>query len=383
MLGPKQGYVEILNYFTQQKLNEEANRPRKYNPLRPSSAGKDARELAYEYMEYKGYASYGSEPIDPDLDRLFKLGHTIEKSLLYQFQDALKLSGGDLELRYQQQTLSFFQLHDGTQIEGSCDAVFLPRTKAFGGGVMDVKSKKDKFHSYFKTDWDGTSDKFSNMRTVQKFGEESFWIEDLEAFLLELDDYFFAMNFKQLNMYFFDEHKFLRERGVDHGVIIQYAKNDSRVREIRFKPSEKIYQQVKDKFLLVAKTVDETKDPTQVPRENVLGSAAVAFSKYRKIDYPDADAMKAYFNTWPKKQWPRDTNRLESGKTLDGLFSELEAARNAADEAERVEQQIVTILEKEQEEKIKTSTGEIYQMKYLKSAGVGGKGGYVVRRTKL
>jgi hypothetical protein len=383
VLGPKQGYVEILNFYTQQKLDEEAKGPRRYNPLRPSSAGKSARELAYEYMEYKGYATYESEPIDAELDRLFKLGQSIEKDLIYQFKEAFKRADGELELRYTQQVLSFFTLHDGTRIEGSCDLVIIPKSKRFGGCVADAKSKKDKFSAAFKTNWEETKDKLSNMQTVQVFGDESYWVEDLPAFLEELNDYFFAQNFLQLNMYFFDEDKFLRSRGVDHAAIFQYNKNDSRVREIRFKPSQELYEYVKNKFQMVAKIVDETKDPTQVPREHTLGSPAVAFSKYRKIDYPDADALKEYFNTLPKKKWPKDTNRLKCASEIEYLFYLYEAATEYAETLENYEQKIVTLLEQEDVNKVKLENGNVYQMKYLKSGGPGGKGAFVLRRSKM
>jgi hypothetical protein len=383
LLGPKQGYVEILNFFTQQSLDEQSQQPRKYNPLRPSSAGKDARELAYEYMEFKGYAQYSTEAFDPETHRLLKLGHAVEKHVIWELKDALQAAGGDIEIRYQQQVLSFFTLPDGTKVEGSCDLVLMSRSKKFGGCLADVKSKKDKFSQFFKTDWDATSDKLSNMKTVQVFGQDSYWVEDLEAFLQELDDYFFSMNFKQLNMYFYDEHEFLQTRGVDHCAILQYNKNDSRLREIRFKPSRTVFEQVRDKFSMVQKIVDETKDPQQVPRENILGSAAVAFSKYRSIDYPDANALKEYFNTLPKKHWPKDTDRLSSGQSLDELFEQFEAALKAADEADRLEQKIVALLEQEQVKKVKTSNGNVYQMKYLKTGGVAGKGALVVRRSKI
>lgn len=385
VLGPKTGYVEILNHYTQEELAEESKQDRKFNPLRPSSAGKDARELAYEFMEYRGYAKYESEPISPELHRLFKLGHQIEKHLFWEFKDAFERAGGDIEVRYQQQVLSFFTLPDGKIVEGSCDGTFIARSGKFGGCLTDFKSKNDKFSSYFKTKWDETSDKLASMKSVLKFGDEAFWVEDLEAFIDELDDYFFSMNFMQLNMYFHDEHQFLKSRGVDHCAIIQYNKNDSRLREIRFKPSQKLFDRVKDKFFTIQTKVDETKDPTSVPRENVLGSAACAFSKYRKIDWPDVDALKEHFKTYPPKAWPKDMDRLPGSEqpALRELFAQFEAAQAAASAVDKIQQKIVTILDSIKVSKVKLDNEHVYYTKHLKSGGVGGKGQIVLRRGKI
>lgn len=385
VLGPKTSYVEILNHFTQAELTDKAKEPKRYNPLRPSSAGKDPRELAYEFMEYRGYAQYDAEVMDPQTHRLLDLGGVIEKHLLYHLKQAFQKAGGDMEIRYQQQTLSFFRLPDGSLVEGNCDAVFLPKSKKFGGCIADVKSKKDKFSMFYKTAWEELSAKLSGMKSVQCFGEESFWVEDVDAFIEELDDYFFAMNFYQLNMYFFDEHQFLRSRGIDHACILQYSKNDSRLREIRFKPSESIYQKVKDKFCMVQKIVDETKDPTQVPRENVLGSAAVAFSKYKKIDWPEDDALKAFFNTLPAKQWPKDLDRLpaKEANALKDLFAKYKTALEYQEKLEGIEQKIVGILDSLKVFKVRFDEDNIYQMKRLKSGGVGGGERLVLRRGKL
>ncbi len=384
ILGPKQGYVEILAHYTQELLNEKSLESRTSNPLRPSSAGKDARELAYEFMEYRGYAKYESEAMNPESHRLLNLGNPIEKHLIWEFREAFKRAGKDIDVKYQQQVLSFFKLNDGTQIEGQIDLALIPKSKKFGGCVADVKSKKDKFSAFYKTGWDELSAKLTAMKTVDAFGEECFWVEDLDAFLLELDDYFFAQNFYQLNMYFFDEHSFLRSRGVDHAAIFQYCKNDSRVREIRFKPSQALFDKVKAKFLLIQTQVDLTKDPTSVPRENVLGSIACAFSKYRKIDWPEDDALKAFFNELPSKQWPKDLDRLGAeGQELADLFDKYLELSEVPDVLEKVEQKIVSTLDKIKVFKVRLSNGFIYQMKRLKSGGPGSGERLVLRRSKL
>lgn len=385
ILGPKQGYVEILNHFTQEKANEQAQSPRVYNPLRPSSAGKCIRELAHEWAEFKGYAKYESEVITPDTSRLLKLGSPIEKHVIWEFKDAFTQAGGDIQIRYPQQTLSFFRLADGTMVEGQCDLVILSKSQKFGGCLGDVKSKKDKFSAFYKTSWDELSGKLAEMETVEKFGEESFWVEDLPKFLKELDDYYFAMNFYQLNMYFFDDHKFLRERGVDHAAIFQYNKNDSRLREIRFKPSQEAYDYVKNKYNFIQQTVDKDKSPDNIPCEYVLGSVACAFCRFRGRCWPEDDSMKAYFKTLPAKQWPKDLDRLpvSDQSELQQLFEQYESISDVPDKLEKAEREIAGIMAKLKVYKIKLPNGNIYQTKRLKSGGVGGGERLVLRRSKL
>jgi len=155
ILGPPAGYIEMLDHLTTERIKTDAAKPSKYMPLRPSSSGKCTRELAYELMEFRGKVSYEKKLREPAVDRLLKLGHTIETHLFWQFQDAFKRADKDMQIRYKQQSLSFFKLPDtGELIEGNIDGVFL--SPKFGV-LVDSKSKKDKFSRFFKTDWDATS----------------------------------------------------------------------------------------------------------------------------------------------------------------------------------------------------------------------------------
>ena len=50
--GPQFGLNELIDVYT------DVSDQWKFNPIRPSSAGKGERELGYELMEFRGYATY-------------------------------------------------------------------------------------------------------------------------------------------------------------------------------------------------------------------------------------------------------------------------------------------------------------------------------------
>jgi hypothetical protein len=384
VLGPQAGYVEILNHYTQEAINEYEAAPSKYNPLRPSSAGKCERELGYEFMEFRGLAKYPSEPKSPETHRLLNFGHPIETHVIWQFQDAFKRMPKPIQIKYKQHTLSFFKLADGTRVEGNIDMTFISEKH---GALVDVKSKKDKFSAFYKTSWDEMTAQMSAMKSVHKFGEDAYWVEDLAEFIKELDDPFFAANFYQLNLYFWDEHSFIREKGIDHAAILQYNKNDSRMREIRFKPCETIYQETKDKFLRVQEVVDRDKSPDALKKDYVLGSSKCGFCKFRGKCWESTDeaVLKEHFKTWPKKFWPKDIDRLEAGTAsqLKGLFKEYLETATQADKAAKLEESIIKLLDAAQVRKIKLSEDAIYEVKHLKTGGVGGGPRAVLRRSKV
>lgn len=379
VLGPQVGYVEILEHYTNEIIAEKAETQHQRNPLRPSAAGKCARELAYEYREFKTGDKIEKELITPAVERIFDLGHSVEYHAIRQFRNAFKRMKKDpLSVKYGQQSLSFFRLPDGTLIEGSLDAVFYSEKHK---ALIDFKSKKDHFSSFSKTKWSETGVKLERMDSVQKFGEESFWVEDLDAFLEELNDAFFAANFYQLNMYFHDEHSFLRERGIDHAAIIQYNKNSSVLREVRFKPSQSVYNYVKQKFLTVATHAEN--DPEKVEKEFMLGSAKCGFCAFRSKCWEGKDALKEHFSTWPKKRWPKDADRLKSYKEMQEAFELYAAAQEAGEAAKLHEEKLLKLLDKEGVKKVRFSENDIYEVRELKSGGVGGGPRKVLRRSKL
>jgi CRISPR/Cas system-associated exonuclease Cas4 (RecB family) len=382
VLGPEVGYVEILNTLTQEIIDERAKEPSKYNPLRPSSAGKCTKELGFEFMEYRGFATYPADSKTPEVHRLLNFGYHVENHVINEFRDAFKRMPKPIEIKYKQHTLSFFKLTDGTRIEGNIDLVLVSEKFKC---VADIKSKKDKFSAFYKTSWEELTGKLSGMKSVYKFGEESYWVDDLSAFITDLDDPFFAANFYQLNLYFFDEHHFLREKGVDHAAILQLNKNDSRMREIRFRPSEKVYEETKTKFLKVQEVIDRDKSPDALPKDYVLGGSKCGFCRFRKECWPDDDALKAHFATWPKKFWPKDLDRLDRAprEQLTALFEEYERLGSEAQNLEKVETEIIRTLDNIKVRKVRLDQDRVYEVRQLKSGGVGGGARAVLRRTKV
>jgi hypothetical protein len=307
-------------------------------------------------MQYRGYAKYEIEPLAPSTYRLFRLGHSVEYHLLQQFGFCEAF-----QVRYKQQTVSWEKLHDGTLIEGSLDLVFISdKWKC----IADVKSKKDKFSKSYKTDWEAESGKLEEMASVTKLTDTTFWVENLEAFLEELRDDFFASNFLQLNLYANSE--FIKERGIDHGSILQYNKNDSRLREIRFKPCPKLAAKVIKKFQDVAITIDKNKDPTKLPRDFALGSSKCAFCAFSKVCRTE-DTLKPYFKTLPPKRWPKDTSDLKNTDKLEDLFKQYRSLEQADMKRKAIEQDITKLLEEQEVRKVRFSTGDIYDVKFLKT----------------
>jgi len=367
ILGPPIGYVDALDAHTLDKSEAENKGARTYTPLRPSAAGKCSRELAYEFMEYRGKASYPKEAMLPDTVRLLNLGHSVEYNLLRQFEEVELF-----KTKYRQQVVSFFKITPEEWCEGSIDLCFWSeKWKCVG----DVKSKKDKFSSWSKTGWDETTEKLRNMPTVTSISEKAFWIEDLPAFLKELNDPFLAANFYQLNMY--ANSQFLIERGIDHAVVIQYNKNDSRLRELRFKPSVEVYNEVKEKFQLVQKVVDINQNVEDAPKDFVLGSIKCAFCSFNKNCWPSNDALKSFFNQWPKRDWPVKTKDMQDYEELEEAYDRYKQAVAASKSVDAIEDEIVKILERDQIEKVKFDDDAIYQLKALKGDGL------VLRRAKL
>lgn len=362
LLGPEVGYTDLLNEATAQALKQEAAEGKGFNktPLRPSAAGQCTRELYYALMEFHGKAKYAKEVKKPEVSRLLSLGHSIEWHILKQFDEHLSM----FELKYKQQVLDFGPLVSSDpkmsqRLEGSLDAcLFSDKWKC----VMDVKSKKDKYSSYRSSQWDETSEKLSKMRSVQALSETAFWVDDLESFLKELRDPFFEANFLQLNLY--ANSQFLKERGVDHGAILQYGKNDSRIREVRFRPSESIAKKTIQKFQTA---LDAATVGTPPPRDHNLGSMKCAFCPYARECW-DEDSLKAWFKTFPSKQWPDDTSKLGIvGEQLEFMFEERAQKETAASEVKAADEAILKVMVDNELTKVRLSSGEVFEARHYKS----------------
>ena len=359
--GPAKGYTDLID---EALLAEEAKpKSKKYFPLRPSAAGYCSRRLAFDLMEYRGFAEYEKKSKDPATIRLLNLGSSVEWHSIRNFE-LISKQIPDLNVRYKQNTVTLFRL-DATElgagelIEGSLDLAMVATS---AGGIGDVKSKKEKFHQAFKTDWDASLEEFAGMESLVQISETSFYAPDLKKFLHELNDPFFADNFYQVNTYLCTE--WARERGFDHGFIYRYSKNSSRHLEIRFSPTMEMFKEVEEKFNRVNQAVAK-KDPESIRCDYMLGSARCAFCPYSDKCWDD-DAMKAYFDTFPKKAWPKDLDRLEDGDQLEKLFKKYEKALEAAEATEQLEDEILKRLIEAKVNKVRLSNSNIYEVKRLK-----------------
>lgn len=372
LLGPGVSYCDLLDHEIEEKLKLEANEKR--FPLRPSSGGYCARRLAFDLMEYRGYAHYEKEPMEPNVYRLLGLGHSVEYSALRNLE---MLDG--FSLRYKQQVVSLFRLDPldpainptGQLIEGSVDVVlWSDKYKC----VLDVKSAKDGFSAAYRTRWDEQLSKYDKMKSLTKISDTGWYADDLDAFIEELNGDFLADNMVQLNLYACSD--FMRERGIDHAVIYKYGKNDSRHYEIRFRPSMKLFNQIKDKFNAINKAV-EAKDPESIKCESFLGSMRCAFCPYKgKCWDTQDDAKSAWYKTFPKKDWPKD---LRDMPEAEPLFDKFESMATLEKEKKLVETEILKIMNEKKIRKIKLANGNIYELKYLKTPSEH----FELRRSKL
>lgn len=367
ILGPQAGLVELVNHFTMQKATREADDKKQYNPLSPSAAGKCARELAYSYAVHKGVLTLPTVVEPPTVQRLLNLGYFIENHVVQEFKKAFSEAGSEIKLRYAQQYVRIMQKLDGSFVEGKIDGCFISPTWK---SLIDYKSKKDKFSKGFKSSWDEDADFLRE--EAHQFAEDSFWIDDLDAFIQrnKYTEPFLCDNFYQLNLYFFDMHGFFSQVGIDHCSILQYNKNDSRLREIRFRPSQKIADYVIDKFKRVDHAVTVEKNPDLVDREFELGSVKCAFCHFREICHGE-DAKKPWYDTFPKKYWPKDTERMgEDGATLEDLYQQLQAVDKAIDQQEVIEQKMLLLLDKNRCFKVKFNDGKVLEVKTYKTGGI-------------
>lgn len=368
VLGPPDcGYNNILDELTVERLRKDRaeGKDKSKTPLRPSAAGQCARELAYGLMEHHKFANYDKKLNSAEGYRIFSLGHSIEYDLIKQMRDLMK---DYFEIKYTQQSLSFARLTAKNNpklsqwLEGSTDLVLWSEKHKC---ILDVKSKKVKYSSYRNDNWEEFSDKLARLPSVKKLSDSAFWTDDLPAFLREVNDPFLAANFLQLNLYAMNP--FIVERGIDHAAILQYDKNSSRLREIRFKPSQDLYDYVIQKMQGVLEAVDQGQ-PELAPKEFQLGSIKCAFCDYAKECWKDVDTTREFFKSLPPKRWPKDTSRLgEVGEALDSIYEEYATIVNSQEAKERLEQELIGLMNENQIDKVKFFDGNVYEVKLLKS----------------
>lgn len=362
MLGPAVGYTDLLNNETIELMEKEAQEASTYHPIRPSNSGGCTRELAYKLAEFTGLAKYDKKVETAETHRLLSLGGYIENHLVRMIERFLTL----FKSRYKQQVLEFYQLTSKTDpslshmVEGSLDlCLFSAKYRC----VIDIKSKKDRFSAAYASQWEQTTAKLMRMTTVQQISETAFWVEDLPAFLEELRDPFFAANFLQLNGYACTE--FLRKRGVDHGAILQYNKNSSEIREVRFKPSQELFDQIRNKFQVVLDAIG-AKNIELAPKDYALGSIKCAFCVYSKQCWGDRDSLKEYLGSWKKDDPITAVDGIKAAAAVQELFAKYEEYKSYEEKAEAAEEDILKLLLEEDVKRIKLSNGHVYALKYLK-----------------
>lgn len=374
--GPQIAYTDLVDYLTSEQDDQ-------YDafPLRPSSAGKCSRALTYELLEWLGKGTFPKEKKAPNVKRLLSLGNSIEYHVIKNF-DLLQKASPDYKIRYKQQVLNLFDIPGGPKIEGSTD-LWLMNRENNRGGILDVKSTKDRFDQGFKSEWDARIDKLNNMSSVVRIGDTGWYAEDLEAFLEEFNDPFKSDNFTQLNSYCCAP--FSKEHGVDHGSIIYYCKNDSRFMEIRFKPHEGMFEKLKTKFTAVweAGKTATAESLAETLCEFPVGNIKNAFCNC--VTYSgrsQADAMKAWFATFPPRKWPTDAEKIPSEKNLDGLLLDYEYHLDMAETLEKLEIEIAKELSDKKISKVRISNGNVYEVKSYRTGGPSNGPRLALRRSK-
>jgi hypothetical protein len=290
VLGPPTGYVDILLTDMERKHKQDYDNNKQFQktPIRPSAVGSCARELYFALREFAGMEKYPYAPKTGEEMLLLDLGHAIEAHLVKKFRYDFSLA----DVKYTQQSLEFARVEAvnntnlSQHIEGSLDlCLFSDKYKV----VADVKSKGDYYDfKARKSNWDATSDKLARMSSVQRLTDRTFWVDNLDDFLVELADPFFEANFRQLNMY--ANAAFLKDRGVDHGAIIQYMKTKSKLREIRFRPSTTVYNQSIQKLANVIRAVDEN-NPSLAPNEYTIDDFKTKYCNACKAGVPGSCVM--------------------------------------------------------------------------------------------
>lgn len=375
--GPELGLIEILDFYTTELAKKESSqRQRTSNPLRPSSAGKCARELAFEYMIYLGDLEVPPVIEPPPVQRLLKLGHSLEYHMVSEFRKAFKEAGGQVSIKYGQQVVRIMPMQNGGFLEGQIDGLFYAPDWRL---LIDYKTKKDKFSSFYSTNWE--EDHAWLQESFHQISENSFYIEDLSAFVKKYRQSkpFLCYNFYQLNLYFHEKSDFFAEAGVDACSLIYYNKNDSRMREIRFKPSREVYEETVNRMKTAEKAGLE-KDIELAPREFTLGTIKCAFCNFQEMCW-GLDAKKEWYKTFPKKSWPIDSNRLPP--ELESMYSEYLKLETAEEDKKALEFAMISLMETNRCWKVKFKDGRVYQIKDFKTGGVANGPRKALRRTKV
>lgn len=388
--GPDVSFVDMLDLRLYDRSIEEDKDVKKFFPLRPSSSGDCTRVLAYRLAEYLGTLEpVAKEPKEGNVMRLLSFGHALEPDVIKHF----KQNCGDLfKVRYEQQAVSAFRVNDSTGtfpelknrlIEGSMDFAFWSDEYR---AIIDLKSKKVKFSKWFSDNWSEIDELIEGSKVAEPIGTggTGWWITNIRKFIkyLHVKDPFFAKNFHQLNLYGCSD--FAKSRAIDFCSILQYDKNASRMREIRFKPSDALLRRTKQKFQAAVDAVTkEGEFDKYAKRDFAYGSIVCAFCSHKDECWreEEQDAKQAFFDTLSpyNKNWPKDVGRLsnkDAAAKLESLYQTYMAAEEARNEGIQAEREIISIMKELRIWKIRFSDKRIYKRKELSK-------GEVLRRVKL
>ena len=345
MNGPIQSYASMADAA----IVEKNSKQQKWFPLRPSSAGKCSRLLAYELMAYKGKGELVEEQRRPSVWRLLELGHYVEDQTIANLEKIPEFA-----VRFKQQLLDFFVLPSGQRVEGSTDAVMWSDKHRC---VLDVKSVGDRFHSQFGTKWRGMLAGYSKMQHCVQFDTNSFYIENLPAFIKELgsEDSLYD-NLLQVNSYCCTP--FMQARDVDHGVVLRYNKNTSELSEIRFKPSMELFEALKAQFTAIEAAV-EANNPDAAPKDFILGSVKCAYCPMQSHCWPKATKGEVFANS-PKKNWATPVADLEKGEEIEVLLAERTKHESSKANMAKVDESILLLMDGHGVTKIKAKDGSVY-----------------------
>lgn len=370
ILGPEVGITDLIHHSIIERAEIEEGKVREgvaeKSPFRPSSAGECERALAYKGTEYLGKAYYEKPPIEPHVQLIFALGHAIEAMLIKVFE-----SVEFFKIKYPQQVLSFFKINSGnerldTLMEGSNDLCMVGTTDGWKG-VIDVKSKATGIGTYKRTKWDELDDKLRKMNSVQVISNTSYWIEDPMKFIKEINDPFMAMNLWQLNLYCLSE--FMQERGFDFCSLIYFSKDNSAIREIRFKPSKLLYELTEKRFQNAAKAAAKN-NPSLAKQEFLLGSTKCAYCPYVKPCWGVNEdvALKESFKNLPKKDWPK--NLLKEDPEMSNTLIEYHKSEEDMKVRKQLEQGIMEYMVENKLDKVQTTIDNeriVYELRRFKT----------------
>jgi hypothetical protein len=269
MLGSTLSFVDALNQETLKRNQGDSLTRKKSNPLRPSSAGACPASLAYALNEFLGLADYRCAPLTPEASRIFALGHSIEEHFIQQ----LEASG--IPVIHRQKTLLFGEMRSRVNpdlslpLQGSIDGILVQ-----GDFQCLVDFKSVGGAKFF---WDAKSKKYKAMKSVVSLSDRAFYIDDLGAFLQELNDPFLSLNLLQAN--FYAHHPWIQSLGVDHAAILQYSKVNSEIRELRFQPSLSLFQKSLNQFQEVLEAIAGG-DPEKASKAYEPGNIACTYCRY-------------------------------------------------------------------------------------------------------